>query len=60
MKQKQQITAREKTKLGMKTKNILKQTAASNRTAVSGGSHSVKNGFAAYCANVKATIAYKC
>ena len=34
------------------------QTAARRRTASSGGSHSGKNGFVAYTANVRATIAW--
>lgn len=37
--------------------NLHKQTAANNRTALLGGEQSEKNGFAAYCANVNATIA---
>lgn len=37
--------------------NLHKQTAASSVTALSGGTQSGKNGFAAYLANVNATIA---
>lgn len=37
--------------------HLHKQTAAKSRTAVSGGSHSSKNGLAAYWAKVNATIA---
>lgn len=40
-----------------KQTHIHKQTAANMRTACSGGSHSGKNGLAAYWANVSATMA---
>lgn len=39
--------------------NLHKQTPASNFTALSGGMQSGKKGFAAYWANVSATIAWK-
>lgn len=40
-------------------KYLHRQTAANSFTALSGGLQSSKNGFAAYCANVSATIVLK-